>query len=268
MTVHDIYKDKTPHVVAKDGDRLLVRVPECSCACQGACTAQEDFLTYLRLVPGKGGAPVVESSPMTRVRGWSSGSVFPLGNGLFEWAGVRPDLRLEKAIGLAKYAHGAIDQRRKYTNDPYIVHPEAVAKLVASVPHTFEMLSAAWLHDTIEDAGMSDITIEAECGATIAMYVRMLTDVSQPEDGNRAKRKAKDLAHLAKACPEAKTIKLADLLDNSKSILAHDPEFARVYLQEKRALLEVLRDGDSTLYAEADRVVREGLQSLGLGEGG
>ncbi len=50
---------------------------------------------------------------------------------------------------------------------------------------------------------------------------------------------------------------LADLIDNSHSIMAYDPDFARVYLKEKRLLLdEALRDGDPTLWAKADAIVR------------
>ena len=83
----------------------------------------------------------------------------------------------------------------------------------------------------------------------------MLTDVSRPEDGNRAARKTLDREHIAKASPQAKTIKIADLIDNSRSIMAHDPQFARVYLAEKRLLLDVLTEGDPTLYAMARRIV-------------
>ncbi|VDZ55823.1 bifunctional (p)ppGpp synthetase II/ guanosine-3',5'-bis pyrophosphate 3'-pyrophosphohydrolase [Serratia odorifera] len=58
---------------------------------------------------------------------------------------------VERARRYATKAHAAIDQRRKYTNAPYIVHPQAVVEIVRSVPHTDEMLAAAWLHDTVED---------------------------------------------------------------------------------------------------------------------
>lgn len=82
--------------------------------------------------------------------------------------------------------------------------------------------------------------------------VDMLTDVSRPEDGNRAARKKLDREHLAKATPEVKTIKLADLIHNTESIVAHDPKFAEVYLEEKRALLSVLKDCTSPiLWAKA-----------------
>jgi (p)ppGpp synthase/HD superfamily hydrolase len=38
---------------------------------------------------------------------------------------------IKKAREFAAAAHRSIDQRRKYTGDEYIVHPAAVAKLVA-----------------------------------------------------------------------------------------------------------------------------------------
>jgi hypothetical protein len=70
-------------------------------------------------------------------------------------------------------------------------------------------------------------------------------------------RKARDCAHSAQAPAEAQTIKLADLISNSRSIMEHDPEFARVYLEEKRLLLEVMTKGDATLMAEAKKYIME-----------
>lgn len=147
----------------------------------------------------------------------------------------------DAAREFATRAHGAIDQRRKYTCEPYIAHPAAVVEIVRSVPHTEAMLAAAWCHDTVEDTGATLEDVQLELGVEVAALVEMLTDVSKPEDGNRSVRKAIDLAHTAKASPAAKTVKLADLLQNSESIVAHDPEFARVYIEEKARLLEVLR---------------------------
>lgn len=146
-------------------------------------------------------------------------------------------------------------QVRKYTGEPYITHPAAVVALVRSIPHTPEMIAAAWLHDVVEDTDATLDDVRAEFGDAVADLVEMLTDVSRPEDGNRTARKALDRAHIAKAVPQAKTIKLADLIDNSRSIMAHDQAFALVYLAEKRLLLDVLTDGDPTLYAMAWRIV-------------
>lgn len=161
----------------------------------------------------------------------------------------------DKARRFAEAAHAGIDQRRKYTGEPYITHPAAVVELVRSVPHTEAMIIAAWLHDTVEDTAVTLDEVECEFGTEVAALVGHLTDVSRPEDGNRKKRKAIDRDHTAKASAAAKTIKLADLIDNTHSIVERDPEFAKVYLIEKAALLEVLRDGDTVLWAKATAMI-------------
>ena len=160
-----------------------------------------------------------------------------------------------RAKAYAAQAHAAIDQRRKYTGEPYIAHPAAVVELVRNVPHTEVMICAAWLHDTVEDTPETLGNVEREFGPEVAALVEQLTDVSRREDGNRKKRKTIDREHTAKASPEAKTIKLADLIDNTRSIVERDPEFAKVYLAEKILLLEVLREGDATLWALAASMV-------------
>lgn len=156
---------------------------------------------------------------------------------------------IESAKVFCLASHASVGQLRKYTGEPYHLHPFEVADTVADTEYcTEEMIVAALLHDVVEDTQVSLDVIARQFGLVVAAYVEQLTDVSKPEDGNRAARKAIDLAHTAKASPQAKTIKLADLISNSRSIVERDPEFAKVYLAEKRALLEVLKEGDPTLY--------------------
>jgi len=172
---------------------------------------------------------------------------------------------VRKAQVYAMAAHAAVGQKRKYTNEPYIVHPAEVARIVAGVPgSTPDMVAAAWLHDVVEDTGCTFTDVHMAFGIDIATLVGWLTDVSKPEDGNRAHRKAIDRAHSAEAPAEAQTIKLADLCSNSKSIVAHDPAFARVYLAEKRELLAVLTKADPGILAEAYRVLDESERTLQL----
>ncbi len=166
---------------------------------------------------------------------------------------------VRKAQVFAMAAHAAVGQKRKYTGEPYIVHPAEVAAIVASVPgSTPDMVAAAWLHDVIEDTGCTFTDVHMAFGIDIATMVDWLTDVSRPEDGNRAHRKAMDRSHSAQAPAEVQTIKIADLISNSRSIMQHDTEFAKVYLEEKRLLLEVLTKGDPGLHAEASRFVSTG----------
>jgi (p)ppGpp synthase/HD superfamily hydrolase len=162
---------------------------------------------------------------------------------------------VEKAKLFAAAAHAAVGQKRKYTLEPYIVHPEEVANMVKAVPHSQEMLAAAWLHDVLEDTEITPAVLQEHFGPYVTKLVVWLTDVSKPEDGNRAERKALDREYIANATPDAKTIKLADIISNCSSIIKHDPEFAKVYLEEKRLLLEVLTEGDERLLALARHII-------------
>jgi (p)ppGpp synthase/HD superfamily hydrolase len=162
---------------------------------------------------------------------------------------------VERARIFATAAHAAVGQIRKYTGEPYVVHPIEVSEIVASVGGTDAMVAAALLHDVLEDTGVTFDVLEAEFGSEVAELVLWLTDVSKPEDGNRSTRKALDRQHSAAAPAEAQTIKVADLISNTRSIVAHDPNFAKVYLEEKRMLLEVLTKADSTLLNQAKEQV-------------
>ncbi len=146
-------------------------------------------------------------------------------------------------------------QERKYGLGSYIQHPKAVADIVRGVPHTEEMLAAAWLHDVVEDCGASRDTLNRLFGEKVTVLVEWLTDVSKKSDGPRAIRKALDRDHLANAPAEAQTIKLADMIDNTASIVEHDPKFAKIYMAEKRDLVRVLYRGDKTLLNRANKII-------------
>lgn len=160
-----------------------------------------------------------------------------------------------RAKDFATRHHAAVGHKRKYTGEDYINHPVSVAEIVRSVPHTEAMLCAALLHDVVEDTKATLDDVERLFGHEVACLVEMLTDVSTTA-GNRAVRKAIDRAHTAKASADAKTIKLADLIDNSRSIIKHDAKFAKVYLAETMLLLDVLRGGDATLWNMANEIVK------------
>ena len=160
---------------------------------------------------------------------------------------------LNEVLKFATAAHG--DQKRKYTGDPYINHPIAVAEIVKTVPHTDEMIAAALLHDVVEDTHVTIDQIADKFGDKVAELVGWLTDISRPEDGNRRTRKALDRLHSADAPAEAQTIKLADLIHNTASIEKYDPNFYKVYKQEKVELLKVLTKGDKSLMYRAQQQV-------------
>ena len=174
-------------------------------------------------------------------------------------------MAVRRARLFATQAHKRIDHRRKYTKQPYEVHLKAVAELVASViADDSEIIAAAWLHDTVEDTPATFQDIEKKFGPGVAQLVWEVTDVSKASDGNRAVRKAIDCAHLAQASSRAKTIKLADLIDNCRDICRNDPRFARVYVAEMAALMEVLTEGNEILYQRAMKVLTDCTNTLNL----
>ena len=163
-----------------------------------------------------------------------------------------------EAMLFARLAHAS--QRRKYTNTPYTDHLAEVAGIVATVDSSAESIAVAWLHDSREDQGISGEEIEKRFGMRVAMGVALLSDF---EEGNRAKRKAASRARLSSAPGWVQTIKCADLISNTSSIVQHDPSFAALYLKEKRLLLDVLTKADSRLVALARSQVSDASISVG-----
>lgn len=153
------------------------------------------------------------------------------------------------ALGFAQCAHRL--HKRKYTGETYSNHCRNVADLVAEHTSDPAVLAAAALHDVLEDTEVTPAELRDVFGDRVTLLVIEVTDVSRPEDGNREVRKRLDREHLARSSSGGATIKLADLIDNTSSIVRHDKGFARSYLREKEALLEVLKHGNAGLWQRA-----------------
>lgn len=170
---------------------------------------------------------------------------------------------VEKALIFATAAHAAVGQKRKYTNEDYIVHPIEVMEIVKTVQHTEAMLAAALLHDVVEDTSITLEQVREIFGDEVSDLVYWITDRSEPSDGNRKARKAIDRKHIMKAPTAVKTIKLADLISNTKSIVQYDKNFAETYLKEKMELLSVLQHGgDSILWKIAHELCTKSKQEI------
>lgn len=158
-------------------------------------------------------------------------------------------------LDFVKSWHG--DQKRKYTGAPYWTHLVSVATIVK--PYAPEGVEIALCHDLFEDTSCSEDELMAflpEAGyhkKTAEMILRgtlELTDQFIPKaypDLNRKARKQREAARLGKISALAQTVKYADLIDNSSSIVEHDPGFARIYLDEKQDILQVMRAGHPEL---------------------
>lgn len=172
------------------------------------------------------------------------------------------DIKLHQLAGAIHVANSLHDkQYRKYTGEPYICHCIEVLNLLIEHDANLaeEYLSAAVLHDTIEDTHATYESLRDFFGETTAQTVVWLSDVSTKADGSREVRKKMDREHIWKAPYEAQLIKVADMISNSKSILRRDPAFAKIYIREKELLLEGLMDQvkEHSLYAFTIAIIKE-----------
>jgi len=139
-----------------------------------------------------------------------------------------------KALEFASLKHR--DQRRKDAQaSPYINHPIALASVLASEGGVTDpvVLSAALLHDTVEDTQTTPAELRAVFGPRIAGIVEEVTD-----DKNlpKAERKRLQVEHAAHISREAKLVKLADKICNVRDVAGHPP--ARWDLTRRREYFE------------------------------
>ena len=121
---------------------------------------------------------------------------------------------IDKAIEFATKAHEG--QLRKGTSRPYIVHPIEVGDIVSTMTRDEEVISAAILHDTIEDCeGISQRILAQTFSERVASMV-----AQESEDKSRTwmERKRATIEHLRTASREVQMIGLADKLSNMRDI--------------------------------------------------
>lgn len=169
------------------------------------------------------------------------------------------------AMELATAKHEG--QRRKYTGLPYIVHPAGVVSILRAMGVTdIHVLSAAWLHDVIEDCGVQQVDLEIMFGKYIAEVVAGCSSVTQQSAEPRPVRKLADMHHYELGDSSVHAIKTADIIHNTPEVVLYDPEFARVYLQEQTALWEALKKTPDDLRDAACDVLDKCWEVMAMGE--
>jgi len=184
---------------------------------------------------------------------------------------VNIDSILKSVYDFAEHAHRG--QYRKYTPDPYIVHPKRVMETCRQHGATMPMLAAALLHDVLEDTDVDErqlleflngVMPADAAGQTLSLVIELTDVYTKPAfpQWNRRVRKDKELERIAQTSAESQTIKYADILDNSKEIGEHDRAFAPRFLRECHAILKRADKGNAELYKLAADTVRSKLAAL------
>jgi GTP diphosphokinase / guanosine-3',5'-bis(diphosphate) 3'-diphosphatase len=137
----------------------------------------------------------------------------------------KADVRLiERAYELAATMHAG---QSRNSGDPFITHPLAVATILAELGMPHDVISAALLHDTVEDTAYTIDQLRADFGDDIASMVDGVTKLDRVKYGDAAQ--AETVRKMVVAMSRdirVLVIKLADRLHNMRTLryLARDKQ--------------------------------------------
>ena len=184
------------------------------------------------------------ATPAHAPEGLNAGAVTPgLDNALvFVTKAVEGDTRLDGALlaeaaRIAAQAHAGQVRRN---GEPYIIHPIAVAEILAGYRLDTATLATALLHDVVEDTPTSLADITNRFGPEIAKLVDGVTKLSRIEVQSERTKQAENLRKLLMAVSEdirVLLVKLADRLHNMRT-LHHVPK-AEKRAQTARETLDI-----------------------------
>ena len=135
------------------------------------------------------------------------------------------DMRVvDRAVEYAAEKHK--EQKRK-DGSPYIIHPLAVAQIVAEIGLDTDAILAALLHDCIEDTDASYDDIAKQFGQTVAELVEGVTKLTRVEYSTQEEQQVENLRKMFMAMSKdirVILIKICDRLHNTRTMEYQTPE--------------------------------------------
>ena len=131
---------------------------------------------------------------------------------------------IDRAVDYAREKHK--DQKRK-DGSPYIIHPLAVAEIVAEIGLDTDAILGALLHDCIEDTDSTYDDIARNFGPTVASLVEGVTKLTRVEYSTLEEQQMENLRKMFMAMSKdirVILIKIADRLHNTRTMQFQSPE--------------------------------------------
>ena len=125
---------------------------------------------------------------------------------------------IERAFVMARDAHAA---QKRDNGEPYLIHPLAVAEILAGFRLDVASIATALLHDTVEDTGITYAAVETKFGRTIADLVDGVTKLTRLELQSDRTKQAENFRKLVLAMSRdirVLIVKLADRLHNMRTL--------------------------------------------------
>jgi GTP pyrophosphokinase len=127
---------------------------------------------------------------------------------------------LWRAYRAAAEAHAG---QMRQTGDPYIVHPLAVAEILAGYGLDCRTLAAALLHDTVEDTDLTLERLREEFGDEVTMLIDGVTKLDKIKFSSREEASAATIRKMAVAMAKDMRVLLIKLADRTHNIRTMDP---------------------------------------------
>ncbi|MDR0314578.1 MAG: bifunctional (p)ppGpp synthetase/guanosine-3',5'-bis(diphosphate) 3'-pyrophosphohydrolase [Oscillospiraceae bacterium] len=165
---------------------------------------------------------------------------------------------IDKAYNLANEAHYG---QLRYSGQPYISHPLAVAKILIDLGMDPQSIVVAILHDTVEDTAIALDKIKELFGEEIAMLVDGVTKLGKVPLSTKAEQQAENLRKMLIAMSvdiRVIIIKLADRLHNMRTL-----DFMRPQKRRDKAL-ETLEIYAPIAHRLGIRAIKEELEDLSI----
>ncbi|MBN3494772.1 MULTISPECIES: bifunctional GTP diphosphokinase/guanosine-3',5'-bis pyrophosphate 3'-pyrophosphohydrolase [Vibrio] len=125
---------------------------------------------------------------------------------------------LRQSYVVAKDAH---EGQTRSSGEPYIIHPVAVARILAEMRLDIETLQAALLHDVIEDTEVTKEELETQFGTTVAELVDGVSKLDKLKFRDRKEAQAENFRKMVLAMVQdirVILIKLADRTHNMRTL--------------------------------------------------
>lgn len=167
-----------------------------------------------------------------------------------------------QAVEFSREGYASLNLKRKYTGENYSVHTDEVGGILAYYGRTNEEVVGGVNHDIVEDINQPPYNLAgiiARFGPVAAGYVYAVTNLYTRDrypNMNRRNRKIAEHSRLSNISPEAKGIKLADMVSNLRKLKTLDPNFWEVYSRETAFLAPLLSVPSDPMNVELTQIVR------------